>query len=156
MPHAFKEQGSWSNYRNNFAKIVFDQDQPFWNWLVHPLAGSQLFLFYRANGYRKENSLAMAFISSALFELTVEIYSEPASIQDLYQTPVLGSLIGLGIENLSLYLLNNSNNIFAHILGHAINPSTLFWFYDGKIIVTPQINPQDKNKSAALFLTGEF
>jgi hypothetical protein len=40
----------------------------------------------------------MAAISSALFEFTVEVYTEPASVQDLYQTPILGSILGLGLE----------------------------------------------------------
>ena len=83
--------------------------------------------------------MGMAFISSALFEFTVEIYTEPASVQDLYQTPIFGSLIGVGIERLSLYLLN-TGNAFGRFFGHLLNPSTLFWFYEGKIIITPQLD----------------
>lgn len=85
----------------------------------------------------------MAFISSTLFELTVEIYTEPASVQDLYQTPVIGSVLGLGLENLSMYLLN-SGNALGKFLGHAINPSTLFWFYEGKVQVIPRYNGRKK------------
>jgi len=140
-----KDKGSFSKYKSNFGKITFDQDSPFWNWFVHPISGSQLFLYYRANGYSKTSSLTMTFLSSALFEFFVEIYQEEASVQDLYQTPVLGSILGLGIENLSLYLIN-SGNILGKIIGHTINPSTLFWFYEGKIQLIPELNGKDGGK----------
>lgn len=152
QPDVVKNKGSWKIYKENFGKIVFDQDEPFWNWFVHPLSGSQLYLYYRANGYSRSSSMAMATISSTLFEFTVEIYTEPASIQDLYQTPVLGSVLGFGIENLSMYLLNTGVPM-ARFFGHLINPATLFWFYEGKVRITPTFN---FNGDAGLFFTAEF
>jgi hypothetical protein len=115
------EKGSWREYRENLGRTVFDQDEPFWNWIVHPISGSQLYLFYRAMGYARTDSFAMTFISSALFEYTIEIYSEPASYQDLYQTPVLGATFGYGIELLSTELLNRPSKI-AQFFGRVINP----------------------------------
>lgn len=138
-----REDGSWKKYKDNFGKLVFDQDEPFWNWIVHPYSGSQMFLYYRANGYSRVESLGMTLISSTLFEFTVEIYTEPASIQDLYQTPILGSVLGLGFETLSLYLLN-TGNLFGKVAGHIINPSTLFWFYEGKMQLTPSYDGKGK------------
>lgn len=152
QPEVFREQGSVENYKNNFGNLVFDRDEPFWNWIVHPLSGSQLFLFYRANGYSRVDALTMTFVSSTLFELTIEIYTEPASVQDLYQTPIIGSILGIGIESLSLYLLN-TGNLIGKFFGHLINPATLFWFYEGKIRITPT---WDGKKSAGLYLMGEF
>lgn len=151
QPEVFREKGSFTNYKNNFGKLVFDRDEPFWNWFVHPISGSQLYLYYRANGYTRIDSLGMAAISSTLFELTVEIYTEPASVQDLYQTPVIGSILGLGIENLSMYLLN-SGNTFGKVLGHILNPSTLFWFYEGKI----QLVPRYDGKTTGLNFSMDF
>jgi len=152
QPEIFREKGSFKRYKRNFGKLVFDRDEPFWNWFVHPISGSQLYLYYRANGYDRINSLGMTFISSTLFELTVEIYTEPASVQDLYQTPILGSLLGVGLENLSMYLLN-TGNAMGRFLGHVINPATLFWFYEGKVLITPRTNFKN---SGGLFLTAEF
>lgn len=152
QPDVVKNKGSWSNYKRNFGKLVFDKDEPFWNWFVHPISGSQLYLYYRANGYNRIDSLGMAFISSTLFEFTVEIYTEPASIQDLYQTPVIGSFLGVGLENLSLYLLN-SGNAFGRFVGHVINPATLFWFYEGKVQLVPQTNFRNRH---GLLFTVEF
>lgn len=144
QPEVFRNNGSWKNYRKNFGQLVFDKDEPFWNWFVHPISGSQLYLYYRANGYSRIDSLGLAFISSTLFEFTVEIYTEPASVQDLYQTPVIGSFLGVGIENLSMYLLNTGNS-FARFFGHLINPSTLFWYYEGKVRLVPQSNMKDRH-----------
>lgn len=152
QPKVFREEGSWTKYKTNFGQIVFDRDEPFWNWFVHPISGSQLYLYYRANGYDRINSLGMAFISSTLFEFTIEVYTEPASIQDLYQTPILGSLLGVGLESLSMYLLN-TGNVVGRFIGHVINPSTLFWFYEGKIQIIPRSNMKD---SGGLFLMADF
>jgi hypothetical protein len=140
QPDVVRNNGSFKKYRHNFGQLVFDQDEPFWNWIVHPISGSQLFLLYRSLGYSRPEALGMTFVSSTLFEFTIEIYTEKASIQDLYQTPVIGSIMGVGIENLSLYLLN-SGNLLGTFFGHLINPATLFWFYEGKIRLTPVYRP---------------
>ena len=151
QPSVFFDQGSFRNYRRNFGHLVFDKDEPFWNWLVHPFSGSQLYLYYRANGYRRIDAMAMTFVSSTLFEFTVEIYTEPASIQDTYQTPVLGSILGVAIENLSLFLLN-TGNFAGKFFGHLINPSTLFGFYKGKI----QVHPFYDGQKSGAFLRATF
>ena len=148
QPDTVINKGSFSNYRKNFGQLVFDQDEPFWNWFVHPLSGSQLYLLYRSLGYDRQQAMGMGFISSTLFEFTVEIYTEPASVQDLYQTPVIGTILGIGIENLSLHLLNSGNSV-SKFFGHLINPATLFWFYEGKVISTPIIS---KDKTGLLFM----
>lgn len=148
----FKNNGSFKKYGRNFGQLVFDKDEPFWNQIVHPITGSQLFLYYRANGYSRMDSFVMTTISSTLFELTVEIYTEPASVQDLYITPVFGSLLGLGLEKASMYLLN-TGNAFGRFWGHVINPSTLFWFYEGRVRLTPMA---DFNGSGSLTLSVEF
>ena len=143
QPNVFLKKGSLKKYQKNFGKRVFDRDEPFWNVIVHPISGSQLYLYYRANGYDRISSFGLAFISSALFEFTVEVYTEPASVQDLYQTPVLGSILGFGIEKVSLFLLN-SNSQTANVIGHIINPSTLLWFFEGKVQLLPTTNFKDK------------
>lgn len=148
----FQEEGSFKRYGRNFGRLTFDKDEPFWNQIVHPISGSQLYLYYRANGYARMDSFLMTFVSSALFEFTIEIYTEPASVQDLYITPVYGTILGLGLENLSMYLLN-TGNAFGRFWGHLINPTTLLWFYEGKVRITPNSDFQD---SASLTLSVEF
>ena len=143
QPSTFLRKGSLRKYRKNFGELVFDRDEPFWNVIVHPISGSQLYLYYRANGYDSISSFGLAFVSSALFEFTVEVYTEPASVQDLYQTPVLGSILGFGLEKVSLFLLN-SNSQAANVIGHMINPSSLFWFFEGKVQLLPTTNFKNK------------
>ena len=143
QPKVFHGAGGIKTYKHNLGKLVFDQDEPFWNDFVHPLTGSQLYLLYRADGYDRLGAFEMTFISSALFEMTVEIFTEPGSIQDLYQTPVLGTVLGFGIENVSLYLLNSGNAI-GKILGHILNPATLLPIYEGRTLIIPKIENADK------------
>lgn len=143
QPEIFKgNDGSWNDYEDNIGDTVLDKDEPFWNLFVHPFMGSQLYLYNRAKGYSRWESFQMTFFSSMLFEFTVEIYSEPASLQDLYNTPVFGTILGVGLENVSLKMLNSENS-FYRFCGHVINPSTLLWFYEGKVEITPVIGLND-------------
>lgn len=151
QPKVFKVEDGWNKYKNNFGKLVFDKDEPVWNLFVHPLTGSQLYLLYRAEGYSRMAAMGMASISSALFEFTVEILTEPASVQDLYQTPVLGTVLGLGIETASMSLLN-SGTMTGKIVGHMINPATLFPFYEGRTLIIPKFEQEDKGAMLRLEL----
>ncbi len=153
QPDFIRDHGSMENYRHNFGRVVFDMDSDFWNLFVHPLTGSQMFLFYRANGYTRLNSFLLTSLSSALFEFTVEIYTEPPSAQDLYHTPVFGSMLGVVLEESSLYLLNR-DQMYLRVLGHIINPWSLFPFFEGKRgYMKPEV--QD-GKLAGLSLGTEF
>lgn len=143
QPKLFSGAGGWRDYKRNFGQLVFDKDEPVWNFFIHPLTGSQLYLLFRADGYSRMGAFGMTTITSTLFEFTVEIFTEPASIQDLYQTPVLGSVFGLGLENFSFYLLNGGTS-FGKIIGHLINPATLMPFYQGRTLIIPKLEPEDK------------
>ncbi|MFZ4714405.1 MAG: DUF3943 domain-containing protein [Bacteriovoracaceae bacterium] len=147
-----KENGSWKNYGNNIGNLSNDKDNPIWNLVGHPYTGSQTFLFYRALGYERLHSMHMAFWTSFLFETTIEIYTEKASVQDLYQTPILGSALGYGFERLSLFLLNNDNSTIFKVVGHIINPMTFFGFTEVQTTIYPEIS---KNRQG-LFLLVSF
>lgn len=143
QPKVFKVHDGVSQYKNNFGKLVFDKDEPVWNFFVHPISGSQLFLLYRAQGYSRMEALGLTTISSTLFEATVEILTEPASVQDLYMTPILGTVLGLGIETLSMSLLN-SGIPAAKIFAHIINPATFLPLYEGRTLIIPKFEQEDK------------
>lgn len=143
QPKVFKVQDGVNQYKRNFGKVVFDKDEPVWNFFIHPISGSQLYLLYRAEGYSRMSAFGMATISSTLFELTVETLTEPASVQDLYTTPVLGTVLGLGIETLSMSLLN-SGTTFGKVIAHAINPATLLPLYEGRTLIVPKFDQEDK------------
>jgi hypothetical protein len=146
-----RHYSSSTTYKNNLGKIVFDKDEPIWNWVGHPIVGSQMYLYYRGLGYTQQRSILFTFIQSALFETTIEILTEPASIQDLYQTPILGSALGFFLEQISLPLLN-SNSWAARLVGHLINPTSIFWFYEGRVRIVPQITNKSNEKIRGLVL----
>lgn len=143
QPKVFEVRNGFSAYRHNFGKVVFDKDEPVWNFFVHPISGSQLYLLYRSIGYSRMGAMGMATVSSTLFEFTVETLTEPASVQDLYQTPILGTVLGLGIENFSMYMLNTGTTV-GKVVGHIINPATLLPFYEGRTLIIPKFEPEDK------------
>lgn len=152
QPKVFKIDDAPGKFKKNFGKLVFDKDEPIWNFFVHPISGSQLYLLYRADGYSRTEAMGMAAISSTLFEFTVEILTEPASVQDLYQTPVLGTVLGLGIETASMSLLN-SGTLIGKIIGHAINPATLLPFYEGRTLIIPKFEDDDKGAMVRMELS---
>lgn len=150
-----KNDGSWQKYKDNFGRIVFDRDEPFWNYMVHPYTGSQMFLFYRARSYTYADSLALTFVSSTIFEFVIETYTEPASVQDLYQTPVLGAVMGYAFEKASLSMLNSDSKI-AHFFGHLINPMTLFPSIFEGTATYATIVPNINNKSIGYYIYADF
>lgn len=152
QPSIFKKSDGFTTYGKNFGRLVFDKDEPFWNWFVHPISGSQIYLFYRADGYSRIEAFNMTFITSALFEFTIEIFTEPASVQDLYQTPVLGSILGLGIENFSIYLLNTGNPL-ASFFGHLMNPMTMLPLFKGKTLIIPTTDIKNPHNVGAMLYT---
>ena len=134
------KDGSFSEYRRNLGRtVLFDNDEPKYNWVLHPYSGSQLYLYYRANAYTRSESFRMAFLSSLLFEYTIEPYTEPASLVDVVNTPLLGSALGYAIEKYSIAWIN-SGVTWKKWLGHAINPMTLLPFFkNSSAVMAPQI-----------------
>lgn len=141
------EHGSWENYRRNFGHPTMDHDAPIWNLVGHPITGAETYLYYRAKGYTKLQSFHLAFWSSFLFEFTIEIYTERPSYQDLYQTPVLGSAMGYGLERLSMFLLNSDTGWFGKSTGYLVNPMLYFGYTEIETIIYPEVtsNKQSLN-----------
>lgn len=116
-----KNEGSFSDYEDRFLEFRFDQDNSTWNLIGHPLTGSQTYLFYRALGHSKKSSLVMSFFSSLAFEVLIETYTENPSIQDTFQTPLFGAVVGNLLEKASLKLINSPSR-FNRFIGRVINP----------------------------------
>lgn len=133
------EHGSLDNLSRNIFKARFDRDYLDYNVVKHTLAGNYYYLFYRSRGYTQIGSFLWSFISSFAFEYTIETYTEPPSIQDLYITPVYGSVMGIGMEKFSLYLLS-LKNWPAHLAGYILNPFALLPFSKYDASVAPLID----------------
>lgn len=120
-----KEHGSWENFFSYPLRPDFDKDTFDYNILKHALSGNYYYLFYRARGYSESEAFAWTFMSSLAFEFAVESYTEQPSYQDIYQTPIYGTLLGMGSERISQYFFSREST-WAHILGYLFNPFEIF------------------------------
>lgn len=102
-----------------------DGDSYFTNIVVHPIIGSQNYLFYRAMGHSFWMAALGSLTQSTLFEYTVEGLVETPSLQDLVFTPLLGVPLGVGLEK-SSELLVRTDFVPAKILGYILNPMRNF------------------------------
>ncbi|AZZ35479.1 DUF3943 domain-containing protein [Bdellovibrio sp. qaytius] len=119
-----KKYGSFENWIKNSINPHYDRDSFEYNLIRHTFAGQYYYLFYRSRGYTEENAFIWTCLSSFAFEFTIETVTERPSYQDLYQTPVYGTVLGVGVEKLSKYL-HSTNTWIGHATGYLINPFTL-------------------------------
>lgn len=120
-----EEHGSFENWLKHPFEVHVDKDSFDFNLFRHTFVGHYYFLFYRSRGYSLESSFVWSFLSSSAFEFTIETVTERPSMQDLHLTPVLGTVVGIGVEKLSLYL-HSLDNWYSHALGYLVNPFALF------------------------------
>lgn len=116
--------GSFDNWVNYPSNPHYDRDSFEYNLFRHTLAGHYYYLFYRSRNYSEQNAFIWSAISSFAFEFTIETVTERPSYQDLYQTPVYGTVLGVGVEKLSSYL-HDTDTWAGHLFGYILNPFTL-------------------------------
>lgn len=81
--HVIKEGPEW------------DGDSPIFNYVLHPYAGAVYFMSARSTGFNYWQSLLYAAcISTIGWEFGIEACMERPSIQDIFVTPLVGSVIG--------------------------------------------------------------
>lgn len=118
-------------YENVFEKgaVLWDGDEYYWNFIAHPYVGSEYYLYFRSRGYAPKWAFVNSAITSTIFELFVETFSEPFSVNDFVITPVVGSSIGWLRERAGLKLVN-SDRKFNRFLGHILYLETNLWFFE--------------------------
>ena len=72
-----------------------DSDDFYMNYILHPYWGAAYFVRARERGYNNWESFGYSALLSTLFEFGVEALAEEPSKQDLWVTPVIGSMVGL-------------------------------------------------------------
>jgi hypothetical protein len=80
----------WENWKYNSTTWVWDQDDAWINYIGHPYFGSTYFIYARHYGYSRLESLWFSFSISTFYEIGIEAWAEPVSIQDLVVTPLGG------------------------------------------------------------------
>jgi hypothetical protein len=71
-----------------------DNDRTYFNYVTHPLAGSEYYMMGRNRGLTWWQGLAYATAMSCAFEFLIESAYEQAAWQDLWITPISGAVIG--------------------------------------------------------------
>ena len=136
-----QERGSFNNWRQNPFRPHFDFDGFNYNVFAHSIVGQLYYQYYRSRGYSEGASFLWTFLSSAAFEFSIETVTERPSFQDVYQTPVFGTLVGMGFERISLFL--HSTDFWpARVLGYIFNPFSLIPNSSYQFKTAPILNPQ--------------
>ena len=93
---AEQKRAGLGNYRATFSKGPhLDQDHWAFNYITHPLAGSGYFVTARRRGFGWKGALFYSSLVSTFgWEMGVETFFEQPSVQDLWVTPVIGTIMG--------------------------------------------------------------
>lgn len=90
----------------------WDGDSWIFNFIMHPYAGAVYFMSARSSGFNFWGSmLYSAAISTVFWEFGIEAFMERPSIQDIFVTPLVGSLIGEGFYRLKRNLVRDDYRI---------------------------------------------
>ena len=110
-------------YTNIFKRgPVWDSDLFIFNYVLHPYAGAAYFMSARTCGFNFwQSMLYSAMISTFGWEFGVEACMERPSYQDIFITPIIGSLMGEGMYRLKRLIVNNNYEVFGSpIIGHIL------------------------------------
>lgn len=89
-----KKEYSLDKWRENVSSPVWDKDQWYINYVLHPYWGGAYYIRARERGLDRAQSFFFSFLLSTLYEYGAEALFEPVSAQDLVVTPVFGFLVG--------------------------------------------------------------
>ena len=86
----------------------WDGDKFIFNYVLHPYAGAAYFMAARSCGFNYYQSLLYTtLISTVLWEFGIEGTMERPSIQDIFITPIVGSLVGELFYKAKRYLVTH-------------------------------------------------
>ena len=116
-----KEKGFLYKWKEN-VKVgpVVDQDNFFFNYVTHPYAGAIYYMSARGSGFKKWESFTYSVLMSAFFwEYGIESFAEISSWQDLFVTPIIGSVIGESFFVVKGNIIRNDKKVLnSKILGY--------------------------------------
>lgn len=118
----------WHNYGDHFAAgPVWDKDNFVFNYVLHPYGGAVYYMSARSLGFNMLGSLGYsAFVSSVLWEYGIECFMEIPSIQDLFVTPLAGTLVGELFYQLKRKIVQGDYSLF----GSRFLGGLVAWFID--------------------------
>jgi hypothetical protein len=89
-----KNSFSFAEWRQNAGDPHRDSDDHFINYVLHPYWGATYYIRGLERGLDRAGSVAFSAFLSTLFEFGLEALFEQPSYQDLWTTPVIGSMLG--------------------------------------------------------------
>jgi len=109
----------WDNVKGG---PVMDNDKWVLNYVMHPYFGALYYMQARESGFHWfESFLYSATMSTFFWEFGVEAFAEKPSIQDLFITPIVGSMIGEGFYQASYAIKKNDAKVWdSKILGYTL------------------------------------
>lgn len=106
----------------------WDHDKFYFNYILHPYAGAAYFMAARSCGFNFWQSLLYcSLISNVGWEYGVEAFMERPSYQDLFITPLVGSVIGECFYKLKRRIVANDyrlggSPVWGNIVAFLIDP----------------------------------
>lgn len=120
----FQHTPLWVRWRDHVLKEgpEWDHDNTMFNFLLHPYSGAAYFMAARSCGFSFWGSLLFcSAISTVAWEFGIEAFMERPSWQDIFITPLVGSVIGEGFFRVKRYLVANNYRLFGSpILGNIV------------------------------------
>ncbi|MDE6133951.1 MAG: DUF3943 domain-containing protein [Muribaculaceae bacterium] len=110
-------------YENVFKRgPEWDHDNPIFNYVLHPYAGAAYFMSARSTGFNFWQSfLYSACISTIGWEFGIEACMERPSIQDIFVTPIAGSIIGELFYKLKREIVGHDYRLFGSpVIGNIV------------------------------------
>lgn len=109
----------WTNVKKG---PVWDHDNPIFNYVLHPYGGAAYYMSARSQGFNVLGSfLYSAAISTCFWEYGIEAFMEIPSIQDLFVTPVVGSIVGECFYRVKRHIVENDYTLAgSYFLGRAV------------------------------------
>lgn len=116
-------QDAWRNMKRSFSDLpVWDHDDWQLNYIGHPIAGSYYYNSLRSQNASRFHSFLFSTAQSFIWEYFIEGMAEKPSIQDLFVTPVVGSLLGETTHMLTMSMRRNGFNFFEKVFVLLFNP----------------------------------
>lgn len=119
----FLDQGMGHVARAWSRPPVWDTDWWFHNYVGHPYGGNVYFNTVRSQGATFAQSFIFSATMSTFWEYGIEAVAERPSIQDLFVTPVAGSLLGEFTNQVTRRMKRNGTSTLERIAITILNPT---------------------------------
>ena len=100
----------------------WDGDKIIFNYVLHPYAGAVYFMAARSCGFNYVQSLVYSTLVSTIgWEFGIEAFMERPSLQDLFITPIVGSLIGEAFYRVKRHIVEHDYTLAgSRLLGNVV------------------------------------